>query len=54
MSQCTLALMCGVSQSYLSRLESGSKNPSFDLLVKIAFALNVSLSEFFAPPFGKA
>lgn len=47
LTQERLALMVNIQQSYLSRLEAGDRNPSFDLLVKIADALGMTLSELF-------
>lgn len=50
MSRCLtqerLALMVNIEQSYLSRLEQGSRNPSFDLLVKFSEVFDITLSEF--------
>lgn len=39
----------GVSRVSLSGIATGKQKPSFDTLEKIAGALNVSLSELFAP-----
>lgn len=39
--------MIGVERSHLSRIESGDRNPSFDLLEKIAESLGATLSELF-------
>lgn len=39
--------MVGIERSYLSRLESGLKNPSIDLIERIASGFDMSLSEFF-------
>lgn len=47
LTQERLALMVGIEQSHLSRIESGSRNPSFDLLEKIAESLGTTLSELF-------
>ena len=42
-----LSKMTGISQQALSMLKSGKiKNPSFELMKKIADALDVSLDEF--------
>lgn len=43
-----LALAVGSDPSNLSRLERGRQKPGFDLLVEIAAALGVRLSEVFA------
>lgn len=47
LTQERLALMIGVERSHLSRVESGDRNPSFDLLEKIAESLGTTLSELF-------
>jgi transcriptional regulator with XRE-family HTH domain len=44
-SQEELAERLGVSPVYISRLERGASSPSFQLLVRVAGALHVSLSE---------
>ncbi|MFZ5944867.1 MAG: helix-turn-helix domain-containing protein [Bacillota bacterium] len=41
-TQVELAKLVGVSGSYIGYLERGKKNPSLDLLTKIAEGLNVS------------
>ena len=46
-TQENLAEMVNYSPNHLSKLESGRTNPSFDLLVKIADALDVDISELF-------
>jgi len=43
LSQAALAKKIGTKQSAISRLESGSYNPSIDFLKKIADALDVQL-----------
>lgn len=43
-----LANKAGISQSYLRDIELGNKNPTVEILSYICFALNVSLSDFFA------
>ena len=47
LTQAKLALMINVEQSYLSKLELGSRNPSLSLLEKIADAYGITLSELF-------
>lgn len=47
LTQERLALMVGIERSHLSRIESGDRNPSFDLLEKIAESLGTTLSELF-------
>jgi transcriptional regulator with XRE-family HTH domain len=37
----------GISYKFLGEIERGQKNPSFDILVKIAAALKVDLPEMF-------
>lgn len=47
MSMQSLADICGTSSSYISDLENGKiKKPSFDIMNKIADALNVPISYF--------
>lgn len=45
LSQMELAKKSGISQSYLSELESNKKSPTLRLLCKIAEALNVQPEE---------
>lgn len=47
LTQEDLAYKVGVDRSYMGFLERGEKNPTLKNLVKIAAALNVSLSELF-------
>lgn len=47
LSQQKLALMISVERSYLAKVELGQKNPSLDVLEKIAHGLGVTLSELF-------
>ena len=42
-----LAKKANISHSYLSEIESGTKEPSFKTLQKICSALGISLAEFF-------
>lgn len=45
-SQGELGRICGVKQQYISKILKGDvKSPSFELVVKIADALGVSLDE---------
>ncbi|MGY4364169.1 DNA-binding XRE family transcriptional regulator [Bradyrhizobium sp. LB1.3] len=46
----TWPYQAGVDRSYLVSLERQSKNPTIDLLERIAEALEVHLSEFFVRP----
>lgn len=48
LTQAKLALMINVGQSYLSKLELGSRNPSLSMLSKIADAFGITLSELFS------
>ena len=46
-SQEDLALEDDVNKNYISDLENGRRNPSLEILEKIAIAFNISLSELF-------
>ena len=46
-SQEDLALEADVNKNYISDLENGRRNPSLEILEKIAIAFNISLSELF-------
>ena len=48
LTQAKLALMINVEQSYLGKLELGSRNPSLSMLSKIADAFEITLSELFS------
>lgn len=45
-SQEEFALMVSLGRSYLSRIETGQRNPSIDVIEKIAFGFGMTLSEF--------
>jgi transcriptional regulator with XRE-family HTH domain len=45
MSQTRLAKAVGVDHSYISRLESGQRRPSYDILLAIASALGLATEE---------
>lgn len=45
LTQQKLALMIGIDRTYLSGIENGKRNVSFDNLVKIACGLDVTLWE---------
>ncbi len=47
LSQEDLALDSGVNKNYLSDLERGMRNPTINVLEKIANTLEVTLSELF-------
>lgn len=46
-SQEDLALEAGINKNYISDLENGRRNPSLDILERIAIAFSISLSELF-------
>lgn len=46
-SQSKFALMIGINQTYLSGIENGRRNISFDNIEKIANGLGVSISDLF-------
>lgn len=43
-----LANLAGISQSYLRDIETGTKNPTVEILSYICFALDISLQDFFS------
>ena len=45
MTQAELAEICGVSQKTISALEVDRRNPSYDLLIRLTKALNVTADE---------
>ena len=46
-SQEDLALNANVSKNYISDLENGRRNPSLEILERIADAFHISLAELF-------
>ena len=46
LTQETLAERAGVCSKYIGELERGRKNPSLEVLQRLASALNIELSEF--------
>jgi transcriptional regulator with XRE-family HTH domain len=48
-SQETLAFEAHVDRTYISAIERGIANPSVETLANVCYALNVTLSELFAP-----
>lgn len=46
-SQEDLALCANVNKNYISDLENGRRNPSLEILERIAVAFNISLAELF-------
>ena len=48
LTQETLAAAIGTDSGYLSRVENGNRQPSLDLLIRLAEALQTPLSSIFA------
>ena len=46
-SQADLALEANVNKNYICDLENGRRNPSLEILERIAVAFGISLSELF-------
>ena len=46
-SQEDLAFNANINKNYISDLENGRRNPSLEILERIAIALNISLEELF-------
>lgn len=46
-SQEQVAEKAGISSNYLSRIECGKENPTFDMLIKLSEALAAELCEMF-------
>ena len=46
-SQEDLALNANINKNYISDLENGRRNPSLDILERIAIAFDISLAELF-------
>lgn len=46
-SQEDLAFEAGVNKNYISDLENGRRNPSLDILERIAVAFGISLADLF-------
>ncbi len=47
MTQEELAEKTNISAKYLSSIERGLENPTFDTIIKLAYALDVEVSELF-------
>ena len=47
LSMYRLSQLSGVTQSYISRIESGDRMPTVDVLEKLCAGLNISIPEFF-------
>lgn len=43
LSQKTMAENAGIVRSYISHIESGAQNPSFDVLAKLSTTFNISI-----------
>jgi len=52
LTQEELAAKSGVSQQYISGLESGTRNPTIEMLAKLAHAMKVSHVDLVAIPEG--
>lgn len=48
LSQEVFCSQCGIDQHYISNIENGQRNLSVDMVERIAFFFNLSLSQFFA------
>lgn len=46
-TQRSLAKKMNISQSYISKIESGNKTPTVDMLIKFAEAFNIPICELF-------
>ena len=49
LSQSELATISGINQSEISKIESGTRNPSIKILRKIANAMNMHIEIKFVP-----
>lgn len=47
LSQEQVAEKAGISSNYLSRIECGKENPTFDMIVKLSDALSTDIREMF-------
>ncbi len=45
LSQEAFALLCGIDRTYVGRIENLKRNPSLEILAKIADGLGIKLSE---------
>jgi transcriptional regulator with XRE-family HTH domain len=48
LSQESLSERCGIFRTYLSRVEGGTANPTINVLVDLATALGVNITDLFA------
>jgi len=53
LSQLQLAEMVGCSRQTIISIESGCKNPSVEIALKLSYALNIPVNELFALQEGK-
>ena len=47
LTQKRFALMIGVERGYLAKIEGGKRNPSIDIVEKVAHGLGITLAELF-------
>ena len=45
LSQEALALKAGINRTYIASLEAGQRNPSLDMVARLALALKVDVAE---------
>ncbi len=50
--QAALAKKCAVTFQFISLIEKGESNPTLDILINVAAALNVEVRALFEPPDG--
>ena len=50
MTQAELAEACGITQKAISAIEVARRRPSFEVLIKLAKALGVTIDELVADP----
>ncbi len=48
MTQAQLATACGISQQAISKIETGSGDPSYSLAMRIAHVLGCTIDELYA------
>jgi transcriptional regulator with XRE-family HTH domain len=48
LSQESLAHLAGINRTYVASLETGQRNPSLDLMARLALALKIDLGELVA------
>ena len=52
LTQAALAKKCAVTFQFISLIEKGESNPTLDILINVAAALNVDIGTLFEPPEG--